>query len=476
MADLGGARTGERAMAVRDEAASAHDPESGQRGGEPAVGAAAASQYGAAERGGHARPGNQRAWALGAVVLSCALVAAAHLTQHPAAADELVARGRKFLAGHALALGVHFDPPDMYVVKKMSFTKGEAHMINDVFHQDSTKDELSDPVYRLVRPELLEELQHEIELEMEEEVQEAVKKEQQEYYLRTTATIQKEMGAVMDDVDKQKKIDDRFHAMVKRAKELESGICQGASARCDNWDALLAGAQKKVDALKKQLAAQHRRLAERERASHQKDADESALVDSEEQKAKDMEKELSYWHGLSNVYYAMLHPPKPQPAQPAPRPPPPPHCSGLKTIYGATGSISTGPAGTATEPEHNDCRWIIKSPSAEIVLRFPNVKLMGSDSRVSIFVGPENVALYKNEDVINWASAYKSFTGSAYPAPIVCHSDEVHIVLFQSLLSMRMHKSGADKRERVRCDRVVWSRTLKTLSLACFEPESFSEA
>jgi hypothetical protein len=38
-------------------------------------------------------------------------------------------------------------------------------------------------------------------------------------------------------------------------------------------------------------------------------------------------------------------------------------------------------------------------------LTFENVcqvKLMGSDGRVSIFVGPENVALYKDEDVVNW--------------------------------------------------------------------------
>ena len=185
-------------MAWRDEA-SAHDPEGGERG-EQAAGMAA-SQYGAAERGAHTRPAQSRAWALGAVVLTCALVAAAHMTQHPTAAAELVARGRKVLAGQALKM----EPLDDYVVKKSSFTKGEAHMINDVFNQESSKEELTDPVYGLVHPELLLELQKEIEREMQEEVDAAVKKEQQEYYLRTTATIQKEMGAVMDDVDKQKK-------------------------------------------------------------------------------------------------------------------------------------------------------------------------------------------------------------------------------------------------------------------------------
>jgi hypothetical protein len=409
-------------MAWRDEA-SAHDPEGGERG-EQAAGMAA-SQYGAAERGAHTRPAQSRAWALGAVVLTCALVAAAHMTQHPTAAAELVARGRKVLAGQALKM----EPLDDYVVKKSSFTKGEAHMINDVFNQESSKEELTDPVYGLVHPELLLELQKEIEREMQEEVDAAVKKEQQEYYLRTTATIQKEMGAVMDDVDKQKKINAKFHAMVKRAKELESGICAGGSLRCDNWNALLAAAQKKVDSLKKQLDDAHGEHTVDEAADHQKDEDEAALVDSEEQKASKMEEELNYWKGLANVYYIMLHPP-PKPPAPAPSlsfPPPPPHCSGLKTIYGATGSVSTGPAGTATGPEHTDCRWIIKTSNPDIVLRFPNVQLKGADSRVSIFVGPENVALYKHEDVVNWASAYKSFTGSAYPAPIVCPSNEVHV-------------------------------------------------
>ena len=82
-------------MARREEAF-AHDPEGGERG-EQAVGMAA-SQYGAAERGAHTRPAQSRAWALGAVVMTCALVATAHMTQHPTAAAELVARGRKALA------------------------------------------------------------------------------------------------------------------------------------------------------------------------------------------------------------------------------------------------------------------------------------------------------------------------------------------------------------------------------------------
>jgi len=62
------------------------------------------------------------------------------------------------------------------------------------------------------------------------------------------------------------------------------------------------------------------------------------------------------------------------------------------------------------------------------VLHFPDLHVKGNEGRVSIFVGPENVALYKNEDVINWASAFKSFTGEAYPLPIVCPSNEVLVV------------------------------------------------
>jgi len=309
----------------------------------------------------------------------------------------------------------------------------------DVLSAESSRHELEDHVYQLVHPSLLAELQHEIEREMAEEVQEAVDKEQQEYYLRNTASIQREMGAVMKDVNAQKSINSRFSAMVKRAKSLEKEICTGES--CEDWDSLLAGAQKKVDALSKELATERKlHRADLDRISEE-DKDLTADMFSDEQKALKVEQDLTYWRGLTNVYYAMLHPrTAPAPVQtPPPVPPPPPHCSGLKLIYGAAGSISSGPAGTATDLDHNDCRWIIKSPNPEIVLRFPNLKVLGAEGRVSIFVGPENVELYKDEDVVNWSSAYKSFTGLAYPAPIVCPAGEV---------GLHLHAPCADLRER----------------------------
>lgn len=407
-----------------------HDEENG----EGVQGDSAGSSYGAAQRGRRqARPAQSRAWALGAVMLTCAVVGTLQWAENPGAfATEMMQRGHKIFLGYSL---VKFDPPDAYAEKKMSYVKGEKHMMDDVFAQESSKSEMEDTVYTLVHPDLLIELQHEIEVEMEEEVQVAVKKEQQEYYLRTTATIQKEMGAVMDDVDRQKIINTKFSAMVSRAKRLEKQVCKGE--KCENWDALLAGAQKKVDALRKELAAENKRYKAHVSLESDKDKDESAMVDDDEQQAQKMEEDLTYWHGLANVYYAMLHP---RTTQPPPIPyqtpsPPPPHCSGLKTIYGPTGSITSGPAGGAGEVPadsatlyNNDCRWVIKSPAPAIVLRFPNLKVLGSEGRISIYVGPDNVALYKNEDVINWQSAYKSFTGLAYPAPIVCHSNEVLVV------------------------------------------------
>lgn len=293
----------------------------------------------------------------------------------------------------------------------------------DVLSAESSKHELEDHIYQLIHPSLLAELQKEIEKEMSEEVQEAVDKEQQEYYLRNTGKIQHEMGAVMQDVDAQKSINAHFSAMVTRAKSLEKDICKGES--CENWDLLLAGAQKKVDALSKELAIERRTHKNDLNRIREEDKDLTANMDSDEQKARKLEEDLTYWRGLANVYYAMLHPRTAPMQTPTPLPPPPPHCSGLKLIYGAAGSISSGPAGTATDLEHNDCRWIIKSPNPEIVLRFPNLKVLGAEGRVSIFVGPENVELYKNEDVVNWASAYKSFTGLAYPAPVVCPAGEV---------------------------------------------------
>eukprot|EP00802_Teleaulax_amphioxeia_P008096 Tamp_08104.p1 GENE.Tamp_08104~~Tamp_08104.p1 ORF type:complete len:315 (-),score=79.07 Tamp_08104:507-1451(-) len=134
--------------------------------------------------------------------------------------------------------------------------------------------------------------------------------------------------------------------------------------------------------------------------------------------------EMQHWKDLATEYHEAL-----QQTPPPPPPLPPPHCKGLMTIYGASGSVDTG--GPATDLEHNDCRWIIKSPSSAIVLHFPDLHVKGDTGRVTIFVGPENVALYKNEDIINWASAFKSFTGEAYPSPIVCPSNEV-LVVFQT--------------------------------------------
>eukprot|EP00277_Geminigera_cryophila_P004974 CAMPEP_0179428782 /NCGR_PEP_ID=MMETSP0799-20121207/14357_1 /TAXON_ID=46947 /ORGANISM="Geminigera cryophila, Strain CCMP2564" /LENGTH=360 /DNA_ID=CAMNT_0021204427 /DNA_START=114 /DNA_END=1196 /DNA_ORIENTATION=+ len=307
----------------------------------------------------------------------------------------------------------------------MSYVKGEKHMMDDVFAQESSKSELQDTVYSLVHPDLLLELQREIEAEMAQEVEAAVKKQQQIYYLETTATIQTEMSAVMADVDMQKLINTKFAAMVSRAKILESAVCNGE--KCENWDVLLAGAQRKVEALTKELAAEKGRHSIDAHRASSEDKDASALVDQDELIAQKIEDDLVYWHGLANVYYAMLHPP----ATPVPYhtpPPPPPHCFGLKTVYGATGSISTGPSGTATDLDHKDCRWVIKTPQSQIVLNFPDLHVLGSEGRVSIYVGPENVALYKNEDVINWQSAFKSFTSLAYPAPIVCPSNEVLVV------------------------------------------------
>eukprot|EP00961_Rhodomonas_salina_P082112 1104325-Rhodomonas_salina.2 len=134
--------------------------------------------------------------------------------------------------------------------------------------------------------------------------------------------------------------------------------------------------------------------------------------------------------------------------------PPPPRCAGLTEVDGASGNITTGvstsPAGTV-----EDCRWIIRAPPgrSSITLQFSEVHIMGDKSRVSIFVGPENVALYKNEDVslrfalrcefeaifckvdaigadtseqvVNWSSAYRSFSGSTFPLPVHCNSNEV---------------------------------------------------
>ncbi len=262
----------------------------------------------------------------------------------------------------------------------------------------------------------------------------------------------------MSDVDWQKKKNKKFAGIVSRAKEVEGEVCKGVP--CDNWSELLAGAQKKVDALTKELDLAME--SHRKSIFEMSEKDKNLLVEiaADEEKARKLEEDLTYWHGLANVYYAMIHAPHnatevpvhathyadnpkvgevvvgkviPPPAPPPPIPPPPPHCSGITTIYGHAGTISSGPAGSAKDRSHLDCRWIIKSPDSSIVLRFPNLKVMGSGSRVSVFVGPENVRLYKDQDMLNWALAFKSFTGMSYEAPIVCNSNEVSVCLFDNL-------------------------------------------
>jgi hypothetical protein len=104
-----------------------HDVE----GGEPVLNAERAttsSQYGAAG-GEHARPAQSRAWAFGTVVLMCVLVGTAHWAQNAGQTPrELMDRGRKTFAGQSLQSKI--PPPDEYSRKKMSFVKGESHMMN----------------------------------------------------------------------------------------------------------------------------------------------------------------------------------------------------------------------------------------------------------------------------------------------------------------------------------------------------------
>jgi len=66
-----------------------HDEEHG------GMGDSAGSSYGAAQRGGVHAPAQSRAWALGAVVLTCALVVMLQWAANPVIATEMIQRGRK---------------------------------------------------------------------------------------------------------------------------------------------------------------------------------------------------------------------------------------------------------------------------------------------------------------------------------------------------------------------------------------------
>ncbi len=66
-----------------------HDEERGEGESGPAT----ATQYGSAERVAYVRTSPSRGWALGGVLLCCALVGAVSWAHNPDATSELLARG-----------------------------------------------------------------------------------------------------------------------------------------------------------------------------------------------------------------------------------------------------------------------------------------------------------------------------------------------------------------------------------------------
>ena len=118
------------------------------------------------------------------------------------------------------------------------------------------------------------------------------------------------------------------------------------------------------------------------------------------------------------------------------QPPQPVHCSGLQSLKGRSGTITTG---TGPAPDPNDCRWIITAANAtQLTLTFTNFNVNGIFSRVWVFVGADDVARWQSDDVIETGRAYASFTGDVDPPPVVCHSGTA-LIIFETEASDAPH-------------------------------------
>ena len=315
-------------------------------------------------------------------------------------------------------------------IDEPSYVAGEQHVMHDVFKQQTVEDAAVKEAFYNARDKMSRILEATIERQEAREEVAAVDAERRKHWVQPKR-VEGEMRNMYSDIYHSHQLMYNFNKLGEEVRGVEDKICDGHP--CKHWHALLDKTQAKAQDLEQFRGRKHVMTLSKHRVA--------------EDMARD-EKEAQHYKELATEYFNELQQTPPPP--PPPPPTPPPHCKGLVTLLGPSGSVDTG--GPATDPEHNDCRWLIKSTSSAIVLHFPDFHVKGDEGRVSIFVGPENVALYKNEDVINWASAFKSFTGDAYPNPIVCPSSEVLVVFktdaanaFKSKLKMTWGPTSAAK-------------------------------
>jgi len=264
-----------------------------------------------------------------------------------------------------------------------AYIDGEKNILDLFFRESEATNTMVDKAYAVARQRLVKRLEEELEAHFQEEVQEALRARRDKL---ARSQIQSEIGALGKSMEAQQTSVQGLAELGAKIRALELDLCSGKPCK------------EVPEAI---VSKERGRWADKEQ-------EYAAQIAALQKKSKD-------WEDKARKYLAMLQ-----------SKPPPPRCAGLTEVDGASGNITTGvstsPAGTV-----EDCRWIIRAPPgrSSITLQFSEVHIMGDKSRVSIFVGPENVALYKNEDVVNWSSAYRSFSGSTFPLPVHCNSNEV---------------------------------------------------
>eukprot|EP00286_Rhodomonas_abbreviata_P009818 CAMPEP_0181342224 /NCGR_PEP_ID=MMETSP1101-20121128/30875_1 /TAXON_ID=46948 /ORGANISM="Rhodomonas abbreviata, Strain Caron Lab Isolate" /LENGTH=415 /DNA_ID=CAMNT_0023453645 /DNA_START=237 /DNA_END=1484 /DNA_ORIENTATION=+ len=319
-----------------------------------------------------------------------------------------------------------------------AYMDGEKNIL-DMFYKEENEDDAEvEKAYTDEHNRLVLRLEKELQDQMAREVQNALQKNFQKAL--DESDVANKMRRLENDVAGQNSTLQSFNDdIVPKIRSLEHAVCDGRP--CKDWPKVLAEETRKVEeetSRNNLLSKTLEELGGREKQYIKEMSDletKYRLSDQETNEWKDRAKKYAI---KAEKYWELLHT-TPAPPPPAPTPP---RCSGLKELEGTSGEITAGINENSASSEE-DCRWIIRAPpgSSSITLHFSNVHIYGSKSRVSVFVGPENVALYEHEDVINWSSAFVSFTGTVYPRPVHCNSNEVLVVLHGE---PRQKESGFD--------------------------------
>mmetsp|Transcript_6874 Transcript_6874/g.24106 ORF Transcript_6874/g.24106 Transcript_6874/m.24106 type:complete len:272 (-) Transcript_6874:1391-2206(-) len=248
--------------------------------------------------------------------------------------------------------------------------------------------------------------------------------------------IGKNVLAAQRGLDDGRKLLDGLQGLGRRVEGLEQSICRDVN--CDDpWQRMKQALNRKEEARKALARVKTEHLSNVElKKSEGKRFD--GILNSLSNTSRWEDEEIQKWKEKSEELRALLHERETNQRAAAHKQPNvtaavPYHCHGLVHLVGRRGSITTG-TGPVPDPSDNDCRWIIKSDK-NVLLQFQDFHIYGTSGRLTIFAGPKDVERYRNEDVINWASAFRSITGVKNEAPIACPSNEVLLVFKTSAIN-----------------------------------------